>query len=69
MALEEFEKKFNTEEACRDLFNLRWPSGFECPKCGNNKAWPIEMFCLNAVNAVIRHRLQLEQSFLIHISR
>jgi len=42
MALEEFEKKFNTEEACRDyLFNLRWPNGFECPKCGNNKAWPI----------------------------
>ena len=42
MDLEEFEKKFNTEEACRDyLFNLRWPNGFECPKCGNNKAWPI----------------------------
>src|SRR5450830_934946 len=42
MTLEEFEKKFNTEESCRDyLFALRWPNGFECPKCGNNKAWPI----------------------------
>jgi len=42
MTLGEFEKKFNTEEACRDyLFELRWPKGFECPKCGNNKAWPI----------------------------
>src|SRR5665647_1378358 len=42
MTLEEFEKKFNTEESCRDyLFALRWSNGFECPKCGNNKAWPI----------------------------
>jgi transposase-like protein len=42
LTLEEFEKKFNTEEACRDyLFELRWPNGFDCPKCGNNKAWPI----------------------------
>ena len=42
MTLEEFEKRFNTEEACRDyLFQLRWPNGFECPKCSNTKAWPI----------------------------
>ena len=42
MTLEEFEEKFNKEEACRDyLFELRWPNGFKCPKCGNNKAWPI----------------------------
>ncbi len=42
MTLEEFEKEFNTEEACRDyIFNIRWPSGFQCPRCGHNKAWPI----------------------------
>lgn len=42
MTLEEFEKQFNTEEACRDyIFSIRWPNGFQCPRCGNSKAWPI----------------------------
>jgi len=42
MTLEEFENRFNTEEACRDyLFLLRWPNGFICPKCGNMKAWAV----------------------------
>jgi len=42
MTLEEFEKQFNTEEACRDyIFNIRWPNGFQCPRCGHSKAWPI----------------------------
>ena len=42
LTLEEFEKQFNTEEACRDyIFNIRWPNGFQCPRCGHNKAWPI----------------------------
>ena len=39
--LEEFEKKFSSDEACRDyLYNLRWPNGFVCPRCKNNKCWP-----------------------------
>lgn len=42
MTLEEFEKQFNTEEACRDyLFKVRWPDGFKCPKCKHTKAWPV----------------------------
>jgi transposase-like protein/predicted RNA-binding Zn-ribbon protein involved in translation (DUF1610 family) len=36
----DFEKNFNTEQKCREYFQaLRWPDGFKCPKCGNNKAW------------------------------
>jgi transposase-like protein len=36
----EFEKRFNSEKACREyLFQIRWPEGFKCPKCSNNKAW------------------------------
>ena len=36
----EFEKRFNTEQACRlYLFELRWPEGFRCPRCGFDKAW------------------------------
>ncbi len=30
----EFQKRFQTEEDCREkLFELRWPDGFECPRC------------------------------------
>jgi transposase-like protein len=36
----DFEKRFATEEACRQyLFDLRWPNGFICPKCGHGEAW------------------------------
>lgn len=40
--LVEFEEWFATEEACyKYLFNIRWPDGFRCPKCGYEKAWQI----------------------------
>ena len=36
----EFERWFATEEACREyLARLRWPDGFECPRCGGGTAW------------------------------
>ena len=39
----EFEKNFNTEEACSQyLFKLRWPDGFMCPRCNHGKAWPLK---------------------------
>ena len=41
----DFEKRFSTEEACRDyLFSIRWPNGFQCPRCKNDKAWPLSEF-------------------------
>ncbi len=40
--LMEFEKRFATEESCRDyIFQLRWPEGFRCPRCEHEKFWPI----------------------------
>lgn len=40
--LMELEANFATEEACRAyLARLRWPSGFRCPRCGSEKAWPV----------------------------
>lgn len=36
----EFEKRFNTEQACREyLLQIRWPEGFQCSHCGYRKAW------------------------------
>ena len=38
--LAEFDERFRTEEACRSyLTALRWPDGFVCPRCGQQKAW------------------------------
>jgi transposase-like protein len=32
----EFKNLFNNEDACRNhLFKMRWPDGYQCPKCGN----------------------------------
>jgi transposase-like protein len=37
----EFERRFATDQACRQyLFELRWPEGFVCPRCGGREAWP-----------------------------
>lgn len=38
--ISEFEKRFASEEACRQyLYQLRWPQGFQCPRCGSDEAW------------------------------
>src|SRR6202166_2694355 len=40
--LQQFEARFSTEEGCREyLFQLRWPEGFRCPRCGWGKAWTV----------------------------
>jgi transposase-like protein len=40
--LAEFERRFVTADACRAyLVQLRWPDGFQCPKCGGTTAWPV----------------------------
>lgn len=39
----EFEERFGSEEACREyLWQLRWPDGFRCPRCGCDKAWGLK---------------------------
>jgi transposase-like protein len=36
----ELERRFSTEEACRQyLYGLRWSGGFRCPRCGHGKGW------------------------------
>ena len=39
MNIIEFQRKYGTEEQCRQyLLEKRWPEGFECPRC-NHKAY------------------------------
>lgn len=38
--LMEFEKRFSSEESCREyLVQLRWPNGIRCPECETEKMW------------------------------
>ncbi len=35
-----FKKKFGAESACqKQLFRMRWPEGFKCPRCGHAQAY------------------------------
>ena len=36
LSLTDFLSQYGTEEQCRKaLFSMRWPQGFECPRCGH----------------------------------
>ena len=38
MSLMAFQKRFATEKSCREhLFVLRWPDGYQCPRCGHDR--------------------------------
>jgi transposase-like protein len=38
MTLLQFQKKFSDEQVCREhLFEIRWPGGFICPRCGHTE--------------------------------
>lgn len=40
MTLIQFQKQFNTEEACHDhLFSMKWPNGYRCPRCDHDQCF------------------------------
>lgn len=42
ISFKEFQARYSTEDACREeLFHLRFPNGFICPKCGHRECYPI----------------------------
>ena len=42
ITFQKFRTRFSTEDACRaDLFRLRYPNGFVCPKCGCTEYYPV----------------------------
>lgn len=40
--VQEFQRWFGTENSCREyLSRLRWPDGFNCPRCGHDRTWAV----------------------------
>ena len=61
----EFEKRFSTEEACRDyLFKLKWPNGFRCPRCDHEKAWPLKKALYQCANC--DHKVSVIAGTIFH---
>ncbi|MFQ5707816.1 MAG: IS1595 family transposase [bacterium] len=61
----EFEKRFGTEEACRDyLFKLRWPDGFTGPRCNHEKAWPLKKCLYQCANC--DHKISVIAGTIFH---
>jgi transposase-like protein len=43
MNLIQFQKAFQTEEACHQhLYKMKWSEGFRCPKCNHDRAYEIK---------------------------
>jgi transposase-like protein/DNA-directed RNA polymerase subunit RPC12/RpoP len=43
-SLGEFQRGFSNEKACFSyLMKVRWPDGFECPRCGHRRSWQISL--------------------------
>ncbi|WP_438821741.1 transposase, partial [Intestinimonas massiliensis (ex Afouda et al. 2020)] len=43
MSFDKFRQRFQTNESCREyLYQLRWPRGFVCPRCGAAGGSPIK---------------------------
>ncbi len=41
--LDAFDQRFPTEDACRQFLQIRrWPTGVKCPRCGNDKPYPLK---------------------------
>jgi len=42
MTVQQFERMFPTDDACKAyLVERRWPKGVVCPRCGNEKVYPV----------------------------
>src|SRR5260370_12012595 len=63
--LREFQSKFANEEACQQyLAACRWPDGFVCPRCGNQRAYELESKRWQCAGC--RHQVSLTAGTILH---
>ncbi len=67
----QFQKKFNSEEACHQhLFKMKWPNGFLCPECSNSQAYEIQTRTLPLYECTeCRHQTTVKVGTILEKSR
>ena len=69
LSLIQWQKRFGTEQACaKALAKVRWPNGFQCPACGNLKAYLIASRRLYQC-AHCRHQVSITAGTLFHATK
>ncbi len=59
VSVQRFLKQFGTEAQCREqVFRSKWPTGYKCPRCTNEKSYYIETRALFQC-AACRHQTSL----------
>ena len=61
LTLLDFQSKFSTDDACRNqLFSMRWPEGFHCPRCGHDRCYVVrDRHLLQCQSPSCRHQTSL----------
>lgn len=69
--LPNFANRFATKDACgMYLFDLRWPAGFVCPKCGHKKGFFIKgRLVTECGNRACVHQSSLTAGTILHGTR
>lgn len=69
--LHEFTSRFSTEEACAEyLFELRWPKGFVCPRCGTNHGRQIRSRAkIEYANPSCRYQVSITAGTVLHCTK
>jgi transposase-like protein len=65
---QEFLQQFKTEDDCWNyLFEMRWPDGFQCPKCNCDKYWITEKRLIHCVTC--GHQSSVTSGTIFHKTR
>jgi transposase-like protein len=68
MTILEFQKLFNTNDACREyLYKIRWPEGLVCPICGKKEFYKITKRNVYECKGC-RHQVSLTAGTVMHRS-
>ena len=68
LSFSQFIKWFPTEKSCEEyLYQLKWPHGYVCPKCGSRHGYAISRYGRYQC-AKCRHQTSLTAKTMIHHS-
>lgn len=65
---QEFLQQFRTDDDCwHYMFEMRWPSGFRCPKCNSDKYWVTEKKLIHCIEC--EHQASVTAGTIFHGTR